>query len=293
MARVYVAELTDGSRIEFVESTQPPYSKEEKLIIIVSTLKGCPINCSFCDAGGYYNGRLTYQQILDQIYYVINNNYKDNVPKTKKLKIQFARMGEPAFNPDVLRVLEELPNIYDSDILMPSISTIAPRRCETFFDSLIQIKKGKYPNGKFQLQFSIHTTDEILKRKLIPADTWDLEEIASYGERFWTTGDRKITLNFATPVGYPIEAEKLLEHFNPEKYLIKLTPVNPTKKVETNKLCSTIDPDNPQRNKAICYSLEKHGYDVILSIGELEENNIGSNCGMYIDKRTSSSIILQ
>jgi len=26
------------------------------------------------------------------------------------------------------------------------------------------------------------------------------------------------------------------------------------------------------------------GYEVILSVGELEENKIGSNCGMYIQR---------
>lgn len=286
IARVYVAELEDGSKIEFVESVQPPSSKEEKFVIIVSTLKGCPINCSFCDAGGYYNGRLTYKQILDQIYYVINNNYADGIPRTKKLKIQFARMGEPAFNLDVLKVLETLPNIYDSKILMPSISTIAPRGCDNFFNLLIDIKKNKYPNGQFQMQFSIHTTDTGLRKQIIPAETWNLEEIARYGEKFWHVGDRKITLNFATPAGYPADAKKLLEYFDPERYLIKITPVNPTKKVEKNQIRSLIDPNDPEKNKNTCARLTQYGYDVILSIGEIEENNIGSNCGMYIDKRS-------
>lgn len=287
IARVYVAELEDGSKIEFVESVQPPSSKEEKLVIIVSTLKGCPINCSFCDAGGYYNGRLTYKQILDQIYYIINNNYTDGIPRTKKLKIQFARMGEPAFNLDVLKVLEDLPNIYDSNILMPSISTIAPRGCDTFFNALIDIKNRRYPSGQFQMQFSIHTTDKGLRKEIIPAETWGLEEIAKYGKKFWRSGDRKITLNFATPVGYPIDAKRLLEYFDPEKYLIKITPVNPTKKVEKNQIKSLIDPKDPEKNKETCARLTQHGYDVILSIGEIEENNIGSNCGMYIDKRST------
>ena len=45
LAKVYIAEFKDGYPIEFVESVQPPYPKEEKWVLIVSTLKGCPVEC--------------------------------------------------------------------------------------------------------------------------------------------------------------------------------------------------------------------------------------------------------
>jgi 23S rRNA (adenine2503-C2)-methyltransferase len=288
IARVYVAEFDDGARIEFVESVQPPFSKEDKLVIIVSTLKGCPVNCSFCDAGGYYKGQLTCEQMLDQIHYVVKKNYPDNLPRTKRLKIQFARMGEPAFNPDVLSVLQELPSIYKGDILMPSISTIAPANCDSFFYRLMDIKNELYYNGKFQMQFSIHTTDEELKKKLIPIKTWGFEDIARYGRMFLEKGDRKITLNFANPVGYPIDTETLLDFFDPAKYLIKLTPVNPTTKAAKNNISSMIDPDRPENSDELKHKIQAAGYDVIVSIGEVEENHIGSNCGMYINKAGSA-----
>ncbi len=67
LARVYVAELEDGSNIEFVESIQPPYSWREKWVLIVSTLKGCPVGCPICDAGGTYRGKLTRDEILAQM----------------------------------------------------------------------------------------------------------------------------------------------------------------------------------------------------------------------------------
>ena len=46
LARVFVAELADGAHVEFVESVQPPVPREEKWVLIVSTLKGCPVGCS-------------------------------------------------------------------------------------------------------------------------------------------------------------------------------------------------------------------------------------------------------
>ena len=67
LARVFVARTADGSPIEFVESIQPPYRREEKWVLIVSTLKGCPVGCPICDAGGDYRGKLTAEEILAQV----------------------------------------------------------------------------------------------------------------------------------------------------------------------------------------------------------------------------------
>jgi len=284
IARVYVAETSDGSRIEFADSIQPPLCRDDKLVLIVSTLKGCPIDCLFCDAGGTYKGKLTKDEMFEQIEYMIRNIYSDNVPRTKKLKVQFARMGEPAFNPAVLDVLEELPSIYGHKILFPSVSTIAPLGCDHFFNRLIEIKDEYYSNGKFQLQFSIHTTDDKKRKELIPARTMDLDAINEYGNRFYRPGDRKITLNFATPKGYPVDPDILLDHFAQDRYLIKFTPVNPTRKVLGKGLKSMIDPHDADHNHAVVSKFKALGYETIVSIGELEENQIGSNCGMYINR---------
>ena len=64
LARVFVAETDDGSRVEFVESIQPPHPREEKWVLIVSTLKGCPIGCPICDAGGSFRGQLTSDEFF-------------------------------------------------------------------------------------------------------------------------------------------------------------------------------------------------------------------------------------
>jgi len=42
LATVYIAENENGKRFEFVESIQPPFTKEEKWVSIISTLYGCP-----------------------------------------------------------------------------------------------------------------------------------------------------------------------------------------------------------------------------------------------------------
>ncbi len=284
VATVYVGRNrgSDSHMVEFAESLQRPLPIEKKWVVIVSTLYGCPIGCLMCDAGiSSYRGKLTAEEIFQQIDYVVEKRFPDKKIPTEKFKIQFARIGEPAFNPAVLDVLRELPKRYAAPGLMPCISTIAPRGCEEFFDELVKIKNEFYNRGNFQLQFSIHTTDPVIRNKIMPIKKWSFGEISSYGEKFHRKADRKITLNFAAIEGCPIDPAVVKENFNPKKFVLKFTPLNPTEKVKKEGLHSLIDPNNP--NIDILFTkFNSYGFETILSIGDLEENNIGSNCGQIL-----------
>ena len=282
LATVYMADMGGGRLIEFVEACQPPYSRDERWILMVSTLYGCPIKCLFCDAGGGYRGKPTAEEILAQIDYMAEQWFPNGVIPASKFKIQFARMGEPALNMATLDALEELPRRYQTRSLMPSISTVAPLGTDSFFARLIEIKNRLYANGSFQFQFSIHTTDVARRDQLIPVRKWDFARMAAYGEEFHRAGDRKITLNFALAADSPIDSNTLVRYFDPARYLIKLTPVNPTSRATQNNVSSFIDPLNPNSAQSIVENLTRDGYEVIVSIGEVEENEIGSNCGQYV-----------
>ncbi|MBZ0265576.1 radical SAM protein [bacterium] len=280
LATVYISENRDGKRIEFVESLQPPFSIEDKWVNILSTLYGCPVKCPFCDAGSDYRGILSLEELLYQVKYLVDLHFQNNVISTKKWKIQFARMGEPAFNKHVLKLLTLLPTIYDAPGLLPSLSTIAPKSCDQFFDRLLDIKKELYPKS-FQLQFSLHTTDEFFRKNLISVSTWSFADISSYGEKFFSAGGKKISLNFALTEEYPVIPKELLKNYSPDIFLIKLTPMNPTNKVIENKINSIHD-DRISWNR-LADDFRDCGYEVIESIGEFEENAIGSNCGQYLN----------
>jgi len=279
LARLYVARTADGSLIEMAESVQPPFSREEKWVLIVSTLKGCPVKCPICDAGQTYAGRLSAEEILAQIDYLVRQRFPDGRVPARKFKIQFARMGEPAFNPAVIDVLRELPARYIASGLTPSISTVAPKACGQFFEDLLAVKRDLYPSGRFQFQFSLHTTDEIQRRELIPTPTWNFSQMAEYGERFVTTGDRRVSLNFAAPQGYALDPAQLQRTFSPKHFMVKLTPVNPTQGAKRARIRGVVDPAHGRSGGEIKQAFERAGYETVLSIGELEENLIGSNCG--------------
>ncbi len=289
VAMVYVIDLGENKLIECVESVQPPIPREDKWVLLVSTMFGCPIGCSMCDAGGHYEGKPSKGQIISQIDFLVKKRYPDGVIPANQFKIQFARMGEPSLNSNVLDVLDELPALYSAPGLMPSLSTVAPKGSDGFMERLLEIKYSKYSGGHFQFQFSIHTTDETLRDQIIPVKKWSFSEMEAYGERFYAQGDRKITLNFALAQDMPVEPNVLLDHFDPGKFLIKITPLNPTYRALENNLSSYIDPQMEENGYEIVDALKIAGYQVIVSIGEVEENLIGSNCGQYIKRHLSAS----
>lgn len=293
IAMVYVGQFEDQELVEFVESVQPPKPIDEKWVLMISTLYGCPVECKMCDAGGFYHGKISSERMFAQIDHMVYNHFPDGVIPCKQFKIQFARMGEPAFNKAVLDVLRQLPSRYQAPGLMPSLSTIAPAGVEGFFDELLDIKNELYSGGNFQFQFSIHTSDEALRRKIIPVKTWSFTQMQAYGDRFYRSGDRKITLNFALANDVPFEADVLSRYFDPEKFLIKITPLNPTYSAQNNQLDSYIQPEAESQTYSAVEALKEAGYQVLVSIGEQEENRIGSNCGQYVLKHVMAETKLE
>lgn len=282
LAVVYLAELTNSRCVEFVESLQPPFSREKKWVLIISTLYGCPVSCLICDAGLQYSGRISKEDMFRQIDFPVLRRFPDRNILTEKFKIQFARMGEPAFNHAVLDVLEEFDKHYKAPGFIPSVSTIAPSGAEGFFDRLISVKNTKYSKGKFQFQFSIHSSDEKTRNKIMPVKKMSFIEMAAYGEKFYREGDNKITLNFCLINGVPVEPEKIKNYFDPEKFLIKITPLNPTYKSVQNGFSPADFGIGSKSPETLKNTFNEAGYEVIISRGETEENQIGSNCGQYV-----------
>jgi 23S rRNA (adenine2503-C2)-methyltransferase len=279
LAAVYIAEMKNGGMIEFVESLQPPFTINEKWVLIISTLCGCPVECSFCDAGGNYRRKLTEEEMFSQIDYMVSKRYPDRVIPADKFKIQFSRVGEPSFNSDVICVLKNFSKRFTAKNFIPSVSTVAPAGTEKFFQKLLEVKKELYDKS-FQLQFSIHSTDTVERDKLIPVKKWSFYDIAGYSEKFFGKGGKKITLNFVLTEQSKLDAEILKKYFTPEIFLVKFTPLNPTFKAVKNDLKSYIKKDVLQYEAV--ERVRNAGYEIIISVGEYEENLIGSNCGQYI-----------
>lgn len=283
LATVHVARFRGDDRYlaEFVGSLSGSPSPDEKWVAILSSQYGCPVGCPFCDAGDHFNGNLTKEELLAQLDYLVDARFPGRKVPTRKFKVQFARMGEPALNPAVVDAIREMRTRYDAPGLMPCVSTVAPELSGDFFERLLAVKRELYDES-FQLQFSIHTTDPALREKLVPCRKWSLERMADYGARFHGGRGRKVALNFALSPNAPVDARLLLRHFDPKHFMVKLTPVNPTENARLRGLVSPLEPGFEEGTHPVVRALHDAGFEVVISIGEPEENELGSNCGQVL-----------
>lgn len=285
VANVFLGKTSSGHQVEFVESLQKGIPREKKWVNIISSMVGCPVGCRFCDAGGFFQGNLSKEDMIEQIDFLVRLYFTDHTVPVEKWKIQFARMGEPSLNIAILDILEELPVRFDAPGLLPSLSSVGPVKGETFFQRLLEIKNRLYI-GRFQLQFSIHSTSSEQRDNWIPVKKWSFQQIAQYGTIFKTPRDKKISLNFAVSQQAIIDPKILREYFHPDLFLIKMTPINPTFTSDLHQVRNDMHTETGelQSHPELVTELENLGYEVILSIGNPVENDIGSNCGQYARK---------
>lgn len=265
--------------IECVESLDPPFSPNEKWVITLSSQKGCRVGCLFCDASYYFKGNLSVGELFDELNLILKEHENDNYLSSKKIKLHLARMGEPSLNDNVLDFLERVGKDFRHINFVPSIATVAPRGREKWFSRLKEIKDTYFSDGKFQLQFSLNTTNENQRDKFMPVKKIPYNEISAFADFWLKKGDRLITLNFALSNESEFYANKLINLFSKEKFLIKITPLNPG--LKNRRMTSLLDYDGtiPPVLKREIDLLESFGFKVIISIGSKKEIEIGSNCG--------------
>jgi len=255
---------------------------EEKWVITISTQYGCSMGCSFCDVPRVGPGRnATYKDLIKQILTGIWLH--PEVKTTKRLNIHFARMGEPTWNPNVLDATKWAKEHIDSEYkIHPVVSTMMPRKNEwlrTFIHTWMRIK-NRLLNGEAGLQLSINSTNEDERKKMFNSNACTFPEISKIMRGIVPRG-RKITLNFAI-AGYEINPDTLIQFFNPDDYLIKLTPMHKTESaikngIETEGDYTTYYPykEHEERLKAV-------GYDVLVFIASKEEDLGLITCGNAI-----------
>ena len=294
LGTLYLADLATGRRerlIEFVDTREPGVPKSRKWVLMISTQVGCAVGCRMCDAGAAgYGGNLSAAEMLRQIRFVAGRNPSLDLRSHPKVKIHFARMGEPSLNPAVLPALRALAREVRNPGLIASVSTVAPRTpvVEPWFEELRRVKDECFPGGRFQLQFSLHATDAGVRHAIVPIKTWTLEEVADYGRRFVRPGDRKVTLNFAPGPGEALDAAAIARVFDPGHFLIKVTPVNPTQTALQGG-CVRVWHRAPADLKAAARRLEARGFEVILSPSTAEELAGETSCGQLWSRRLKAA----
>lgn len=258
----------------------------EKWVITISTQYGCSMNCKFCDVPKVGAGiNVTYEDLKNQI--ITGLKLHPEVTSTKRLNVHYARMGEPTWNSAVLEftrnMRKELYPYIGRSLIHPVVSTMLPKHNKNlvkYLNDWMEIKNYDF-RGDAGLQFSINSTSDKEREEMFSGNSLSLSEISEIGRNLDFPKGRKITLNFAV-AGYEVEAEKLRGLFNPDKFVVKLTPMHKTHTAIENGIETDGDYTTMYPYQHIEDELKKAGFDVLVFIASEYEDLGRITCGNAI-----------
>lgn len=254
----------------------------EKWVVTISTQYGCSMNCSFCDVPKVGPGKnATFKDLIHQV--LTGVKLHTEITWTNRLNVHFARMGEPTWNPNVLDAAKWMKEHLDAEYKVhPVVSTMMPKNniwLKTFIHTWMRIKNRLYL-GNAGLQLSINSTNEQERTAMFSGNALTLKAISKIMEGIIPAG-RKITLNFAV-ADYEINPDTLLEYFDPDYFIIKLTPMHKTAEAIKQGIKTDGDYTTYQPYQFIENQLKNAGYDVLVFIASEYEDLGRITCGNAI-----------
>lgn len=261
-----------------------PVDLRNKWVATISTQKGCPMRCKFCDCPKLgYHGNATVSELTQEVKRLIEG---ENTTETDRFNVHFARMGEPTFNPNVLFfsefVLRDIVNAkVKAKTIHPVVSTMLPksnRNLESFLQRWCRIKNEVY-HGEAGLQFSINSTDDAQRDDQFNGLSLSLLEISEIAAKLPMPVGRKYTLNFAVTSETILDAHRLSELFDKEKFIVKITPIHETKTAVSNGFDVTTSYDDYDVYRRFERPLVAAGWDVIVFVPSKEEDSDRITCG--------------
>lgn len=261
---------------------------KEKWVVTISTQYGCNSGCKFCDVPKVGKGiNATYNDIKGQIETALSLH--PEVEWTKRLNIHYARMGEPSWNPDVLRVTYDLHEIVrpylGNSLIHPVFTTMCPNKNKKLV-SMLQEWTNDIKNDKFRgdagLQLSINSTNDAQRNDMFSGNALSLKEISDIVRDLPMPVGRKYALNFALADNYEVDAKKLRELFSPEKCMVKITPLHLTHSCEENHIVTSGGYTSFVPYQKAEKDLIDAGFDVLVFVPSMEEDEGRITCGNAI-----------
>lgn len=259
-----------------------------KLVVTISTQKGCPMKCMFCDCPKVgFHGNLTYGEMCMEVERAIRAS---RATHTKRFNLHLARMGEPTFNyGSVSMLLTALPSIIDrtqlkADVIHPVLTTMLPKAIRR--DRLIGILwgfcqsiKNELYDGEAGLQFSINSTDDAQRDALFRGKSHSLTDIALIADALPMPKGRKYTLNFPVTAQTILDPKRLSQLFDKEKFIVKITPIHETNEARANGIETSEGYYTYDVYKQFEQPLIAEGWDVIVFVPSKEEDEDRITCG--------------
>ena len=261
---------------------------EEKWVVTLSTQYGCNSGCKFCDVPKVGRGiNATYEDLKGQIETALSLH--PEVGSTKRLNIHYARMGEPSWNPNVLKVTYDLHKIVKpyigNSLIHPVFTTMCPKNNRLLFPMLQEwtndIKNSLF-KGDAGLQLSINSTSEEQRQDMFSGNALTLEEISAMVRDLPMPKGRKYALNFALADNYEVDAHKLRELFNPDKCMVKITPLHMTHSCVENDIKTSDGYTSFVPYQKAEKDLIDAGFDVLIFVPSSNEDGGRITCGNAI-----------
>lgn len=290
--------------IEGVPSTHcMPLS--EKWVVTVSTQYGCPMKCSFCDVPNIeFAGNATIDDLRSQLLNAIS--LFPEVKYTERLNLHYARMGDPIFNHGVIKFSSWLANHKEElqdmsgvriEVIHPVLTTSLPRKFKPLKDRILEwchIKNQCY-RGQAGLQFSINSTSESQRDSMFRGEQITLDSLSRIADDMPPPLSRKYCLNFAYSTDFEIDASKLSDLFDNQKFMVKITPIHNNNACRENGIATIGGYDSWRPYSKPERDLKNRGWDVLVFVPSVDEEDGLVTCGNAIlggsSLKSDSSVI--
>jgi len=255
----------------------------DKLVVTVSSQKGCPMKCNFCDCPKLgFKGNASVPELMTEI---MSGIALSGIKHGKRLNVHFARMGEPTFNRNVITAANLVAlsvNGYGDvtfDEYHPVVSTMMPKSNKNLRIFLSDWVKSGFVHGGddgYGLQFSINTLDEEQRNTMFRGMSLSLQEIGAIIDELPMPKKRKYTLNFAVTSESNLDVELMNKYFDKNKCIVKITPIHETVEAVSEGYEIVTDFDVYEKFEQ---PLVDDGWDVIVFIPSKEEDEDRITCG--------------
>lgn len=261
---------------------------EYKLVVTISTQKGCPMHCMFCDCPKVkFGGNISLEELIEEVENAIKFS---KCKHTSRFNLHLARMGEPSFNWDNIKkllndhLISVVNNNMNADVVHPVFTTMCPKGLgkdklqKIIYDFCENTKNGVY-SGEAGLQLSINSTDEKQRAYLFRNASLTLKEISEIAKTLPMPKGRKYTLNFPVTKDTILNPKVLSELFDKDKFIVKITPIHDTNEAKENGIETPEGYYTYDVYKQFEQPLLEEGWQVIVFIPSKEEDEDRITCG--------------
>lgn len=276
-----------GFKKEINQVSHHEVDLKDKIVVTISTQKGCPMNCIFCDCPKVkFGGNISREELAEE---VVNAIKFSGCKYTERFNLHLARMGEPSLNADnVLDFLSyDLRDIVDAnmsaDVIHPVFTTMMPKslgieKLSKILKRFCHIKNEEY-DGEAGLQLSINSTDEKQRNELFRDRSLSLECISYICRSLPMPIGRKYTLNFPVTDKTILDPNELSRLFDKDKFIVKITPIHETNEANANGINTPGGYYKYDVYRQIEQRLLDEGWEVIVFIPSKEEDEDRITCG--------------